>query len=82
MDQLAIILPEVHGIELYEVTNKGNVESSIFDSLIWRSPQSINKKKILDFFNGQKYGPGDGEWLTLFFQLSCILTVSLKRYHA
>lgn len=72
MDQLAIILPEVHGIELYEVTNKGNVESSIFDSLIWRSPQSINKKKILDFFNGQKYGPGDGEWLTLFFQLSCI----------
>lgn len=72
MDQLAIILPEVHGNELYEVTNNDIVESSVFDSLIWRSPQSINKNKILDFFKGQKYRRGYEEWLTLFYQLSCI----------
>jgi hypothetical protein len=68
LESLAILLPEKHGLELFEVYNwlyedvkkndfglKNTIDwqnGFLLDSLKWRSIESINEEKLIDWFQG------------------------------
>jgi hypothetical protein len=65
-EQLAILLPEKFGLELFDVMDKSNFESYYFNlltwSLKWRSAQSIDKNKILFFLKDPENEASIEEW--------------------
>ena len=53
-EALAILLPEVCGVEIFEVmpfTDEYDIASAYVDSLIWREPNTISIKNIRNYIN-------------------------------
>jgi hypothetical protein len=88
LESLAVLLPEKHGLELFEVyswlfndikkedwqlKNKIDRQSSfLLDSLKWRSIKSINDKKLTKWFQGDFFTIDDDTYFLTISQLATI----------
>lgn len=88
LESLAILLPEKYGLELFEVYNwlyEDKKEKDfrflnilegqnrfLLDSLKWRSIESINKEKLIKWFQGDFFNVGDNDYLITIEQLATI----------
>lgn len=88
LESLAILLPEKHGVELFEVyswlyhdmkdddfTLKNTIEWQnrfLLDSLKWRSIESINKEKLIEWFKGDFFYIEYDTYLLTIEQLATI----------
>lgn len=88
LESLAILLPEKHGLELFEVYSwlyqdvkkdddslKNTIDwqnGYLLDSLKWRSIESINDAKLNEWFNGDFFNVDDDTYLLTIEQLATI----------
>jgi len=88
VESFAIVLPEIHGLEIFEVYSwmyripkdddyqlRNHIEWHIhylFDSLKWRSLESINDQKILDWVNEDFIHLHYDSYLNMLIELSTI----------
>ena len=88
VESLAILLPEIHNLELFEVyswmytkfdeddlglRNNFNWHTGfLLDSLKWRSIESIDEKKIIDWIDRDFIRMDDDSYLNMLIELSTI----------
>jgi hypothetical protein len=88
LESLAILLPEKHGLELFEVYSwlyedakeedygrRNTIERQngfLLDSLKWRSIESINEEKLIKWFQGDFFYCDDDRFLLTIEELSTI----------
>jgi hypothetical protein len=88
LESLAILLPEKHGLELFEVyswlyqdvkkddfaldDNIDRLNGFLLDSLKWRSIESLNIEKLIEWFKGDFFYVDDDTYLLTIEQLATI----------
>lgn len=79
VEQLAVLLPERYGIELFEIYDVDNThmypngDSILMDSLKWRNPKNVNPDKIIPYLESKEIDYY--EWLN-----TCMLLAPISEH--